>query len=126
MSKKEIVVISFLAICSAIGCNKEGGGTAPSAAAQQEARDIFSTRCAACHGAEGAGDGPGSAALNPKPRNFKDRSWQSTVTDESLEKIILQGGMAVGKSVAMPPNPDLNEKKEVVAALRLHIRSLGK
>jgi hypothetical protein len=30
----------------------------------------------------------------------------------------------VGKSAAMPPNPDLNDKPQVIAALRLKIRSL--
>ena len=38
--------------------------------------------------------------------------------------IIKFGGAAVGKSPAMPPNPDLVAKAEVVTALREHVRSL--
>ena len=93
--------------------------------ATTEAEQIFSTRCTPCHGAQGKGDGPASAGLEPKPRNFTDPSWQSGVTDEHIEKIIVYGGAAVGKSPAMPPNPDLQAKPAVVAALRAHIRGLS-
>ena len=53
-------------------------------------------------------------------------TWQATVTDDYLEKIIAYGGIEVGKSAGMPPNPDLMAKKEVVAALRAKVRSLAK
>ncbi len=74
----------------------------------------------------GAGDGPASAGLTPKPANFGSAEWQKSVTDEHVEKVILYGGMAVGKSAAMPPNPDLGSKPEVVTALRQHVRALKK
>lgn len=98
---------------------------APSAEAAAEAKKIFDTRCAPCHGATGAGDGPASAGLTPKPANFTSPEWQGQVTDEHIEKIIAYGGMAVGKSAAMPPNPDL-DGKPVVPALRSLIRGLKK
>ena len=101
---------------------------APAAAAQDpaaEADGIFKTRCFTCHGMEGKGDGPAAAALNPKPRMFSDKEWQKSVTDEHIEKIILAGGAAVGKSPLMPPNPDLEGKKEVIAALRAIVRKVG-
>jgi len=97
-----------------------------SAASRAEAKELFATRCMPCHGAGGAGDGPASVSLTPRPRNFTDREWQGKVTDEHIEKIIQYGGLAVGKSPAMPPNPDLTSKPETVAALREHIRSLKK
>ncbi len=31
---------------------------------------LFKEQCVTCHGSEGHGDGPASAGLNPKPRNF--------------------------------------------------------
>ena len=93
-------------------------------AAQREAGLIFSMRCATCHGALGAGDGPGSAGLEPKPRDFRDPAWQASVSDAHLQQIIVGGGPAVGKSALMPPNPDLVGKPEVVAALVVQIRSL--
>jgi len=109
---------------SACSSGSSGGAVAISPAAQAEANNIFSTRCATCHGAQGAGDGPGSAGLNPKPRNFREAAWQGSVTDQHINTIIISGGPAVGKSAAMPPNPDLQSKPEVVAALVAHVRSL--
>jgi mono/diheme cytochrome c family protein len=99
---------------------------AAGAAATAEAQEIFATRCVTCHGPQGAGDGPGSAGLDPKPRNFQDPSWQTSVTDEHLEKIVMYGGAAVGKSPTMPGNPDLMAKPEVVKALVAHVRGLAK
>jgi mono/diheme cytochrome c family protein len=98
---------------------------APAVDPVAEADTIFKTRCFTCHGVEGKGDGPAAAALNPKPRAFGDKEWQKTVTDEHIEKIILLGGAAVGKSPLMPPNPDLEGKKEVIAALRATVRKFG-
>jgi mono/diheme cytochrome c family protein len=95
------------------------------AEAQAEAQKIFATRCFTCHGANGEGNGPGSAALVPKPRNFTDASWQTSVTDDHIAKIIQYGGAAVGKSPTMPGNPDLMSKPEVVQALVAYIRGLS-
>jgi mono/diheme cytochrome c family protein len=94
-----------------------------SPAAEKEAQDIFKNRCTMCHGQSGKGDGPAGVALNPKPRNWTDAAWQKTVKDEEIEKAILGGGQAVGKSVLMPANPDLANKPEVIKALRNIVRS---
>ena len=34
---------------------------------------LYTVHCAACHGAEGRGDGPAAKGLNPVPANFHDR-----------------------------------------------------
>lgn len=34
---------------------------------------LYATHCAACHGAQGRGDGPAGQALEPAPSNFHDR-----------------------------------------------------
>jgi len=132
----------------AFGCSKDGGGGAappaggpqPTVAAQppapvtppgpsaediKEADEIFAGRCTPCHGPKGRGDGPASAGLTPKPRNFTDSTWQAKVTDEHIEKIVLYGGAAVGKSPAMPPNPDLEQHPGIIKGLRAHIRGLN-
>ena len=83
-------------------------------------------RCVTCHGPEGGGDGPGSAGLQPPPRDFRDAAWQGSVQDDYLEKIVVYGGAAVGKSPTMPGNPDLGGKPEVVSALVQHIRDLAR
>jgi len=94
-------------------------------AAMKEAQEIFGTRCSACHGASGKGDGPGSAALNPKPRNLSDPAWQKSVTDDYIEKIVQYGGAAVGRSPMMPGNPDLISKPDVVKGIRATVRGLA-
>jgi hypothetical protein len=103
-----------------------GGAEGIPAEAAEEASQIFASRCTPCHGESGMGNGPASKGLTPPPRNFHDKAWQASVTDEHIEQIIQYGGAAVGKSPAMPANPDLTSKPQVVAALMEKIRSFGK
>jgi mono/diheme cytochrome c family protein len=144
MKRLEVVATSLviaLAWCTG-GCSKtEPQQTAPTPAATptpavvppsapadptSDAKALFKLKCVVCHGDHGAGDGPGAAALVPKPRAFADAEWQTAVTDEHIKKIILEGGPAVGKSPAMPPNPDLKGKDEVLSALVKVIREFKK
>jgi len=94
------------------------------AAATQEAETVWQSRCTTCHGAGGKGDGAAAVALTPKPRDLTLASWQSSVTDAHIEKIIAEGGQAVGLSMLMPANPDLAPKADVIKALRVRVRAL--
>jgi mono/diheme cytochrome c family protein len=39
-------------------------------------KELFAVNCVSCHGAEGYGNGPAAAAINPHPRNFhQDKDW---------------------------------------------------
>jgi cytochrome c553 len=140
MSTHRLVLVLSLAALTAFACGKKeepspAGTNAPQTAATTTtnraalgdgaAKEIFDTRCAACHGTEGKGNGPGAAALNPKPRNYTDKAWQAAVTDEQIKKTILLGGAAVGKSPVMPASPDLDEKPEVVDGLVKIVRRFG-
>lgn len=98
----------------------------PSAASEQEAKETFQSLCSTCHGMTGHGDGPGAAAINPKPRSFSDEAWQASVTDEHIQKVIVYGGAAVGKSPFMVANPQLKGKTDVLAALTKIVRSYRK
>lgn len=132
MSKRISKIGTGFLLVLAAGCAKSTAATneqqAPAPAAEApvalqaenfagEAHTLYKTRCAVCHGNEGKGDGPGAAALNPKPRNYTDVAWQSSVTDEQIQKTILYGGAAIGKSPNMPANPDLDGKDKLVAEL---------
>lgn len=126
-----IVAVGLLvAAASLAACKKQDAEeqTAKLSAkeAQAAARALFTSRCSACHGSEGRGDGPASAALNPMPRNYSDSAWQQSISDEQIAKAIVFGGSAVGKSRLMPPNPDLRDSPEVVEALVAVIRGFGK
>lgn len=90
-----------------------------------EAKKIFTMQCAQCHGTSGKGDGPAAAQLPTKPRNYIDKKWQATVTDDELREIILKGGALVGKSALMPANPTLDQKPEVLDALVKLVRSFA-
>jgi mono/diheme cytochrome c family protein len=103
-------------------------GAAKPAVPAAQAPDVgalFQSRCASCHGARGAGDGPVAAALQPKPRDFRDRAWQTAMTDAQLARVIVEGGLGVGKSPLMPASPDLAKEPGVVSALVQVIRRLG-
>ncbi len=129
---KPTIVLLTLALAAATGCKPPPSTPATTtepamapttpATPEAEAQQIFSGRCSPCHGATGGGDGAAAAALTPRPRNFHDAAWQTSATDDYIENIIRVGGAAVGKSAAMPANPDLAAKPAVVTALRTMIR----
>jgi mono/diheme cytochrome c family protein len=116
---------AVLGVTSMLGCNPPPAPPEPSREARAEAAQIFSVRCSSCHGPLGKGDGPRASKLSRRPRNFADPTWQLAVSDKHLEKVILGGGTAVGKSPDMPANPDLASKPEVLMALRQHVRVLA-
>lgn len=123
-----LLAVAPLAACGKSDAPASNTPAAPaiSPQAQAEANTKFATLCATCHGLTGKGDGVAAAALNPKPRNYSDKAWQASVTDEAIAKTIVEGGAAVGKSPLMTANPDLKDKPEVVKALVAKIRAFGK
>ena len=99
---------------------------APSlASVNEESMKLFKSRCAVCHGEQGKGNGPGAAALNPKPRDYTNKEWQAKVTDDQIKSVILMGGAAVGKSPIMPASPDLQAKEDVVNGLVQIVRAFN-
>jgi mono/diheme cytochrome c family protein len=137
-----IVFATTLSVSALLACSKrsepapapaqtEVAAPAVDPAAQEatmakfEAKKLFTSRCAVCHGEQGKGNGPGSAALNPKPRDYTNAAWQKSVTDDQLRAVITMGGAAVGKSPIMPSSPDLQAKPKVVDALVSIVRSFG-
>ena len=69
--------------------------------------------CTACHGEAGKGDGPGAAALNPKPANWTSAGVQSESDGCLFWKITSGRG-------AMPPWASLaeNERWQILHYLR--------
>lgn len=102
--------------------NSSPAKAAPADPSVAEAKSLFESLCYTCHGLSGHGDGPGAAAIEPKPRSFADAVWQDSVTDEQIHKTIVFGGAAVGKSPMMPAQPQLKGKAEVLGALTKIVR----
>jgi len=92
----------------------------------KDAKTYFAERCVTCHGAGGEGDGPSGRNLQPWPRNLTNAEWQAKTTDEQIRKVIVGGGASVGKSAAMPANPELADKPEIVQGLVEIVRAFGK
>jgi mono/diheme cytochrome c family protein len=82
----------------------------------------YASLCASCHGANGAGDGPAGASMNPKPTNFVTWDYNNKLpdgwagkTDEYIATIIAKGGSAVGKSALMAAWGGLFKEEELAA-----------
>jgi mono/diheme cytochrome c family protein len=96
--RRFIYTMLFLVTCAVFSLSSVSAAEKGDAA---KGKETFQTTCAACHGAEGKGDGVAAAALDPKPRNLSDAAIVSALTDEHLYKVISEGGAAVGLSPMM-------------------------
>jgi len=90
------------------------------------ARELYDTRCAPCHGANGEGDGPQGIVLDPLPRNYSDPAWQAGITDEQIARTIIEGGEERGFSPTMPSNRDLERRPAIVNGLVELIRGFDR
>lgn len=70
-----------------------------------DAAGLYQANCAVCHGAQGHGDGPRAAALEPKPINFHDAARQNQRSVYSLYSTITLGI----DGTAMTPFTQLSE-----------------
>ena len=68
-------------------------GNAEAIAAGQK---IYEANCVTCHGPQGEGDGPASAALDPQPASLADKAMMQDLSDGYLFWRVSEGG-------AMPP-----------------------
>ena len=65
------------------------------------AKDKFATLCVKCHGVSLKGDGPAAATLVTKPGDLTDCTKMREVTDDTVFKIIKEGGSVAGFDQAM-------------------------
>ena len=89
-------------------------------------KEIFSQRCATCHGMEGKGDGPAGIALPPemKPRNLQSEPLKIAGDDAKFKELIHKGGAAMGLQPLMPAQADLTDAD--LDNLMAFVRSLRK
>ncbi len=71
---------------------------------------IYDAQCSICHGTAGAGDGPLALKLKEEPSNWTaGGGGLNGMGEQEIFDVIAKGGMAVGKSIAMPDFPKLSE-----------------
>ncbi len=115
---------SFIAAVAGLAAlTVEAQTRAAAPAVSTQAKALYARECAACHGDQGDGEGPGAHIVNPNPRNFtlgvfKFRSTPSgqPPTDADLFKTISEGVAGT----AMPSFRELseNERWSLVAVVK--------
>lgn len=88
-------------------------------------KEKYETFCVACHGLDGKAAGPAAMAMNPKPRNFTNKSWQKSVDDKRLVKVLKEGGQSVGLSASMAAWSGVLSDSDIDAVVK-YVRQFGK
>jgi len=78
-------------------------------------RALYAENCAACHGAQGKGDGPAAKGLDPAPSNFHDAARMSERSLYGLYNVITLGV----SGTAMAPFARLSEEDRWALALEV-------
>ncbi|MCA9131319.1 MAG: cytochrome c [Planctomycetales bacterium] len=104
------------ALLLAPGCNQQKH-------ANISTTDLYRLHCSGCHG-DGTGNGHIAQTLKTRPRNLQHKEWQSSVSDEHIQKVIRDGGLSAKLSEEMPAfATKLTEQQ--IAGLTQYIRRLG-
>lgn len=107
--------IAGAALCALIaGCGGDTGRheeqqERPIEPSPAKGKAIFDTRCAPCHGMDGGGDGPAAAAIDPKPRNFRDADFWKARTIVQLRLAVKEGR----PGTLMPPFEGVLSDQEI-------------
>jgi mono/diheme cytochrome c family protein len=94
-----LVAATALTLLGAAGAWAQGAWEAPAAEktkknpvaggpkAVETGKKVAQTNCVLCHGESGKGNGPGAAALNPKPADWTSKKVQDETDGELFWKI---------------------------------------
>ena len=92
----------------------------PSAELLARGKMLFEGNCTACHGTQGRGDGPASATMDPRPRNFTSpEGWKNGYDAPGIFKTLSEGV----NGTSMSPFDYLPKKDRM--ALVHYVQSLG-
>lgn len=104
----------FLSLATLAGCSE------PDVSAERGHTLYLSYGCAACHGAQGAADGPGAAAAILKPRDLRVPRSAAGTSVETVVTTIRIGVPGMG----MPGYPELDDDE--IRAIAAWIVSIQK
>ena len=90
---------------------------------KESAEDNYKTYCTQCHGVHGNGKGINIRDMSVQPRDHTDAVAMAARSDEDIFKVIKEGGVAINKSVLMPPWDDVFSDEEMHDLVR-YLRTL--
>ena len=83
----------------------------PTIAVVLKGADIYSVRCATCHGPMGFGNGPSSSKLHPHPADLAWALSSPYTKDDYLFWTISEGGAKFGSNMPAFKKPDLTDEQ---------------
>jgi len=87
-----------------------------------KAKPLYVTHCARCHGAQGHGDPAMMVALQPPPRDFRDRPWKNPTTASAVRRVILSG--VPGSAMTAYRGLISDEQADLLSAYVLHLSAM--
>jgi mono/diheme cytochrome c family protein len=101
-----------------------GQVSAAPAAPVHPGKAVYDRHCATCHGATGAADGPGAAALAIKPPPLTNGRLLNALSDDFLTTVVRDGAGAVGLAPQMPGFRRLLTEREIRDVV-IYVRTLA-
>ena len=87
-------------------------------------RALYEYYCALCHGKQGNADGFNATNLKTPPTRHTDPVLMGTLSDAQVQRVIKEGGQALGRSPQMPPWGGVLKSQEV-ADITAFLRTLA-
>lgn len=89
----------------------------------RQGKVLYEYYCALCHGTTGNADGFNAYNLRTPPTRHTDPILMGTLSDTQIQRIIREGGGALGRSPQMPPWGGVLSDREI-AEVTAFIRTL--
>lgn len=105
MKKVPVWFVAVLLIALAIPLAQGAAGSE-----SEQGKNLYSKKCAACHGADGKGTGPAAAVFSPKPANFTDPAFWRDNPDKTITDAVDDG-----YNLMPPIDLDTDQIKAIIA-----------
>ena len=124
MVRRVLTGVLLIALSACLEARPKAPGAPQDAASVAAGKTLYEVNCVACHGAEGKGDGPGSVALDPKPRDLSSSKYKYGDTDQ-IVFVSISKGLPGSGMVAWENLLSVKERWQLVAFIKT-LRKRGK